>query len=377
MRRPAEGVIPLTKVRVSSHDGASVEVHLNGAHVTSWRPAPGDEERLFLSTRSSLDEGAAIRGGIPVIFPQFGTEGPLPRHGFARTARWTLDEPQGKVNGDTVVSLSLTDSPATRAIWPASFRATLTVRFSGITLATTLTVENTGNEPFHFAAALHTYLRVHDVRDAEIVGLRGCRYRESSAPDEFKSDDDEILRVEGEINRVYVYAPSRLTLREPRRELAIETTNFPDVVIWNPGSEKAAELNDMEPSGEQRMLCIEAAVVQTPVVLEPGRRWSGTQTMIAAGEKQVIQTPEDDMSAAETTPVAAAARDEFAAQLRQLEEFVARAESTGDELPPEVWEMKSRLDALMRALDGLAGTMDGLSTPLPNVPGESPKTESS
>src|SRR5450830_853086 len=131
-----------------------------------------------------------------------------------------------------------------------------------------------------------------------------------------------------------MHAPPRLTLREPQRELAIETTNFPDVVIWKPGAEKAAELKDMEPGGERRMLCIEAAVVQMPVVLEPGRRWSGTQTLIAADENRVTQAYEDGMSAAESMPVATTARDEFAAQLRQLEEFVARAESKGGASAP-------------------------------------------
>jgi len=186
-----------------------------------------------------------------------------------------------------------------------------------------------------------------------------------------------VIRVHGEIDRVYIHAPPRLTLREPPRELAIETTNFPDVVIWNPGAEKAAELKDMEPGGERRMLCIEAAVVQMPVVLEPGRRWSGTQTLIAAGENRVTQTHEDGMSAAESTPVATTARDEFAAQLRQLEEFVARAESKGEELPPQAAEMMSRVREIMDALDGLSTIIGGLNTPLPNVPSESPKPEPS
>lgn len=281
MRRPVGVVSPLTTTALRAADGATAEVHLNGAHVTSWRPAPGNEERLFLSKDSSFEEGATIRGGIPVIFPQFAAEGPLPRHGFARSSRWTLADDMCGPNGDASASFVLMDSPATRAIWPASFRATLTVRVGGLQLATTLAIENTGSAPFRFAAALHTYLRVHDVRNAEIVGLRGGRYRESSAPGEYTVDDRDALRVEGAMDRVYVDAPSRLTLREPQRELALETTNFPDVVVWNPGAEKAAELGDMEPGGERRMLCIEAAAVQTPVALEPGRHWSGTQTLIA------------------------------------------------------------------------------------------------
>ena len=281
MSRRVHVVSPLTTTALRAADGAAAEVHLNGAHVTSWRPAPGNEERLFLSTSSSFEEGAAIRGGIPVIFPQFAAEGPLPRHGFARSRRWTLVDDMCGSNGDASASFVLMDSPATRAIWPASFRAILTVRVGGLQLATTLAIENTGSASFHFAAALHTYLRVHDVRNAEIIGLRGCRYRESSAPGEYTVDHRDALRVEGAIDRVYVDAPPRLALREPQRELALETTNFPDVVVWNPGAEKAAELGDMEPGGERRMLCIEAAAVQTPVALEPGRHWSGTQTLIA------------------------------------------------------------------------------------------------
>jgi len=83
------------------------------------------------------------------------------------------------------------------------------------------------------------------------------------------------------------------------------------------------------------------------------------------------------MSAAESTPVATTARDEFAAQLRQLEEFVARAESKGEELPPQAAEMMSRVREIMDALDGLSTIIGGLNTPLPNVPSESPKPEPS
>ena len=67
----------LEKVVLRSRDGALAEVYLHGAHVTSWRPAGTREERLFLSERSEFRGGAAIRGGIPVIFPQFAAEGPL------------------------------------------------------------------------------------------------------------------------------------------------------------------------------------------------------------------------------------------------------------------------------------------------------------
>ena len=271
-------------------DGAWAEVHLNGAHVTSWRPASDGAERLFLSARSEFREGRAIRGGIPVIFPQFAAEGPLPRHGFARTSLWTHADRAQESDEEVVSSFELTDSPKTRAIWPASFRATLTVRVGGERLAVEFAVENTGAAPFAFTAALHTYLRVESVREAELAGLHGGRYRESAAPHVLRFDNDERLRVSGEIDRVYVGAPPRLTLRETRRELHLITAQFPDVVVWNPGPEKAKALSDMEPGGDGRMLCIEAAAVQEPIALDPERRWAASQTLLAhARESQATR----------------------------------------------------------------------------------------
>ena len=38
----------------------------------SWRDG---EERLFVSSASLFEAGAAIRGGIPICFPQFAARG--------------------------------------------------------------------------------------------------------------------------------------------------------------------------------------------------------------------------------------------------------------------------------------------------------------
>ena len=268
-------------IQLRSADGATAELFRHGAHVTSWRPASDGEERLFLSRRSEFTAGAAIRGGIPIIFPQFAAEGPLPRHGFARTSDWAPARVERHSDGDASLELELRDTPRTREIWPLSFRALLGVRVGGDALRVTLTVENTGHERMAFTCALHSYLRVRDVADVELVGLHGAPYRVSGSRDLQHSDNDEVLRVKGEIDRVYVGVPRRLTLREPHRALAIEGEGFPDAVIWNPGAERAAALPDMEPDGERRMLCVEAAVVQQPVELEPGRRFSGSCRLVA------------------------------------------------------------------------------------------------
>ncbi len=272
-------------VRLRASDGAAADVFLHGAHVTSWRPAPDGEERLFLSSRSEFRRDAAIRGGVPVIFPQFAAEGPLPRHGFARTSQWTLEAVSHRPDGRAVATLSLSDSHATRELWPVSFRATLTASVGGARLALTLGVENTGDEPLVFTAALHSYLRVHDSVDVEVIGLKGTDYRESSAPGVLRTDRRAAVHVEGELDRVYIDVPRTVRLREPDRTLDVTLEEFPDVVLWNPGAARAAALSDMEPEGERRMLCIEAAAVQRPVVLAPGQSWHGTQ-IFDAGSRE-------------------------------------------------------------------------------------------
>lgn len=71
-------------------EGATALVALHGAQVLSWIPADG-RERLFLGAQAELGPGSAIRGGIPVIFPQFGDRGVLRKHGFARLLDWSFD----------------------------------------------------------------------------------------------------------------------------------------------------------------------------------------------------------------------------------------------------------------------------------------------
>ncbi len=281
----------LEKVVLRSRDGALAEVYLHGAHVTSWRPAGTGEERLFLSERSEYRAGAAIRGGIPVIFPQFAAEGPLPRHGFARTAEWKLLPEVVDAAEDAGIAsatLQLESTEATRAIWPAEFVAILGVQVGGDRLSVALGVRNVGSRAFSFTSALHTYLLVGDVGQAEIEGLHGVRYRESSVPGVLRVDVDEGVRIAGEIDRVYVDAPRRLVVRDAARTTVLVTAGFRDVIVWNPGPERGAALADMEAGGDRRMLCVEAGAVQEPIVVEPGERWEGRQTLMAAQHPDTI-----------------------------------------------------------------------------------------
>ncbi len=275
------GINGLPKLILSAPDGARTEIYLHGAHVTSWLPAGSNVERLFLSERSEFRAGTAIRGGVPIIFPQFAGEGNLPKHGFARSIVWELVSVETNSENNSIAKLQLHESATTQAIWASKFLAELTVVVGGSRLAMTLAITNTDDKPFTFTAALHTYLKIADVQLTQIENLGGIRYRDQAASNVERVDETADLKFKGEIDRIYFNAPPCVLIREAERLTEVMAVGFPDVVVWNPWHDKGATLADLEPEGYRRMVCVEAAVVGVPVSLEPGEAWLGTQTLVA------------------------------------------------------------------------------------------------
>lgn len=259
-------------VRWSSRDGASAVATLQGAHLVSWIPA-GAEECLFVSERSPFEVGKAIRGGVPVCFPQFAERGPLVKHGFARISPWRF-EGTTDVGGRMRARFSLESSPQTLAAWAHAFRLELDATVGGAGLDLELRVANTGGEAFDFAAALHTYFRISDNARVRVVGLL-------PAP---------VTAVEP-IDRIFFAAPGATRLEDDGRSFDIAQEGFADTVVWNPGRELAATMADMAPEGYRRMLCVEAAAVEPRVVLGAGRKWTGRQSLRICGARTDTAVP--------------------------------------------------------------------------------------
>lgn len=265
-------------VFLQAPDGARAVVLLHGAQVVSWIPA-GGEERLYLSPTSRYGAGASVRGGVPVIFPQFAERGPGPRHGFARSRAWTLEE--AVVRGQHAQAvLQLPADESTHALWPHEFLAEITVSVGGAQLDIELAVINTGDRPISFSAALHTYLATADVRKAQLEGLQAVGYTDSTTGEQHQQWGD-VVTVIGEIDRIYHGVTRELVLREAGRKLEITGSRFPDAVVWNPGPDKARALPDLPEDHWTRMLCVEAGQVVEPVELAPGDEWSAMQTLVA------------------------------------------------------------------------------------------------
>lgn len=265
--------------RLTLANGDSVLVAQQGAHVISW--LHGGRERLFLSPNSVWDGHTAIRGGIPVCFPQFNQRGDLPKHGFVRNLPWALlaAEP-----GDAPSSLSfgLRADDSTRALWPAEFEARLRVDLQPGQLCVTLEVRNSGTQALRFTGALHSYLAVSDIAQVRLSGLGGQKEWDSRADTHQCAADS--FQCTGPFDRVYSAPPAPMHLHDPLGCLEISNSGgWADCVVWNPGAAGCALMPDMTPDAFTHMLCVEAAQVFEPISVAPCGHWSGSQRLRALG----------------------------------------------------------------------------------------------
>lgn len=256
---------------------ASAIVSRLGAQVLSWIDADG-RQRLFLSEHAKFDGSVAIRGGIPVCFPQFSGLGDLPKHGFVRSRLWDrVPAPAAGASGS--LTLCCADNAATRALWPHAFEVQIAVTLGLAALEVGLVVRNTGDAPISFTGALHTYLAVDDIDAVSLRGLQGLVYRDAANGNLIHTEGDGPLRFAQEIDRVYHAVLGPLTVSDGANALSIGACGFPDVVVWNPWQNLCRGLPDMALAGYRHMVCVEAAVAQFPAIVAPGQQWTGSQTL--------------------------------------------------------------------------------------------------
>jgi glucose-6-phosphate 1-epimerase len=261
------------------HGDCSASISEFGAQCLSWKTSNGHEQ-LYLSPRAAMNGQAAIRGGVPLCFPQFNMRvlgsPALPKHGLARLRTWRVAQQE-----ESFVRFELVSNETTRAQWPHDFLAGLVVSLGHDDIRFQFDVLNTGQMAFPFAIALHTYFSVRDVREAVLSGLQGCQFWDAVQDAQHPSArrrEAAHLRFGMETDRVYMNAPRELTLSEGSRNLRItQSESMEDTVVWNPGEVLCRQIADMPADGWQSMLCVEAAAIEQPMILQPSQRWQGWQ----------------------------------------------------------------------------------------------------
>lgn len=281
------GVNGLDKVILRDIHGFSAEVYLYGAQVTSWKNEYR-EELLFVSNKAIFKPPKAIRGGIPICFPQFSNHGSLEAHGFARNRFWSIDDnpPPLSTNppNKSYIDLILKPSEDDLKIWPHSFEFRLRVILGpGGDLMLISRIRNTDTKPFTFTFAYHTYFSVSDVSEVRVEGLETLDYLDNLQNKERFTEQGDAITFEGEVDKIYLSTPTKIAIidHERKRTFVIRKDGLPDAVVWNPWDKKAKAMTDFGDEQYKHMLCVEAAAIEKPITLKPGEEWRGRQEISA------------------------------------------------------------------------------------------------
>ena len=143
----------------------------HGARILQW--TRDEREVITWPANADWSQILKVRGGNPVLFPfiarhfvdgknelwrdKDGTVRPMPQHGFARDAKFTVID--GERNN--TLRMRLTDSEETRACYPFAFQFDVVVSLlppSGLEIRFETT--NTGDSPLPYYAGHHFYFAI-------------------------------------------------------------------------------------------------------------------------------------------------------------------------------------------------------------------------
>ncbi|MCQ2388451.1 MAG: hypothetical protein MJ138_01930 [Kiritimatiellae bacterium] len=284
-------------VATLSNKHGTCSVALRGAKLSSWVPAGGEE--VFFVPAAGIDCKVAnwqswVHGGMPVVWPWFGSNGipvegwwarkmrewgfsdrPAPCiHGFAR---YSLFEVKDVVCGDDATRLKLRMIPRedSREWFPHEYELDYEITL-GKDLALSLSTRNSGNGDFSIREGYHPYFKVANGYHTAVRGFDGRKYTWSNRKLEF-----DLTHVwEGDLPigpgcDVFDMgaAASKTALLDPRmgRQIKLDATGGRDVLTCffpvNPWADRDENLLNTE---TKSTVCLEPANFNQPVVVKAG-----------------------------------------------------------------------------------------------------------
>lgn len=223
-----------------SHPNCTAKVALQGAHLFSWQPKHAKQDVLWTSEIEPFNEGSAIRGGVPICYPNFGAglDGKqMPFHGTARTTVWTL---------------------ADFAVEPVAVRLVLELLPHArveMVLGETCEIRFTQLADSPSQLALHSYFNLADIAQTEVAGLPTRCFdsltkseQAVESPRKIAENVDCIYPLEQPISVVHDHGNAR--------QIEIEHGNASEIVLWNPWHKPTSAMSE---SGYRTMVCVETA----------------------------------------------------------------------------------------------------------------------
>lgn len=240
---------------ILSHDLFSARLTLHGGHVVSWQPK-GHDEVFWMSKKAQLENGRAIRGGVPICWPWFGPYNDAGNHGFARTSTWQLGDID--INSNRIKVELILEGENKSSVWPYKFRVKQVLMFS-TTFSQQLIIENLSHKDFQFSSALHSYFSVSNPENIAIPELNSACFDDKIKKIQGCAPAD-VFNCTGPIDKIY-YHNSAMTMFDKgwKRAIEIKKSNSAQWVLWNPGLDIAAGMADIHQQGENEFVCLEAA----------------------------------------------------------------------------------------------------------------------
>ncbi len=261
-----KGGFPIIKVK---NEYAQAAISVYAGQVLSFQPVDRAEDMMFFSSKAYHQEGKAMKGGTPICWPWFGpdpeTKG-RSSHGFVRNRLWQMREVVSTQDGATKVTLGLTDTAETRAIWDYEFDFAIAITV-GKSLTVELITRNTGDKTFSITQALHTYFKVGNIKQVQVLGLKGNDYIDKVDNGKQKTQSGEVT-FDQECDRIYLNVQPELTINDGAlgRQIKITATNSKTAIVWNPWAAISANMADLEDHDYQNFVCVETANAANEVI---------------------------------------------------------------------------------------------------------------
>lgn len=221
----------------------------------------GQAPWLYCSSLQSVP-GQPVRGGVPVLFPQFANKGPLPKHGFVRNLVWEVQR-TWQTSSESGVIYALDLDEQTVHVWPNKASLKLEISASSRQLFMRLVVTNKGTNTLEWTGGLHPYWWLPNLLDTKVVGL-GAEHQ------------NELIFDENGIEQIFSNKNTVTLMRGKDSAIELQASGFDEWMVWSPGQVGAKLLTDMPGEDWQHFVCIEPVCVTNPVKLEAGESFEGT-----------------------------------------------------------------------------------------------------
>lgn len=223
-----------------THITCTAKVALQGAHLFSWQPKHTRQDVLWTSEIEPFNAGSAIRGGVPICYPNFGAGldgNQIPFHGTARTSLWEL-------------SAYVVEKDGVRLTFQLLPHAKVEM-FLGETCQIHFTQLN--DKPSQLA--LHSYFNLADITQTDVSGLPTRCFNSLTKSEQAVENPRKIAE---NVDCIYAIEQPISVIHDNgnARQIDIEHQNASEIVLWNPWHKPTSAMSE---TGYQTMVCVETA----------------------------------------------------------------------------------------------------------------------